>query len=514
MRNKIGNLLEKIIMVFSAVLIWVIFGVILFSKTSYSCQRTFLLPGIVLWVLGCLLVIIFCSIGKRIEKVQVHKEKLIYIVSAILFLIQIYAFYNTYYVTNKWDPAAIINAAHAIANGEVESLDIWYSKYLSWFPNNQFIVYIFSILFKINNQFGVLDTDNGLMLIIILQCLLSTTTGVLIYKIISDNVKKQYIAWAGWGIYVVLIALSGWNVVTYTDMMGLIFPTLILRVYQKLKYTKKIWLKWFLLVSLAFWGFKIKPTAIIVLIAIVIIEVIEFIKSIKKEDVKNILIAASISTACIFVYFGIFSCMMKSTGLTIDEEANTGALHMIMMGMNPENDGTWYSPDVELSEGIELRAERTAAQKEVIRQRLKDYGIDGFVRHMWKKTLIVFNDGSFAYGCEGGFFDTVYKDKNDLAAPFFKSIYITSGRNYNKLLTTEQMAWLVCLFCSGGLVFIKKGKDELVIALSLLGIMLFNLTFEARARYLMLYVPFFIIAACIVINNLDARLSKTNERNF
>lgn len=511
MRHKIGSLLEDIIMVFTAVLILIILGIVLFSKISYSCQRTFLMPEIALLGIGCFFVIILCSIGNQVEKVYVSKEKLIYIFSLILFFSQIYIFYNIYFASNQWDPAAIITVARAIANGEVKKLDVWYSKYLSWFPNNQFIVYVFSILFKINDKFGVLDTENGLMLIIILQCFLSTSTGILVYKIILDIVKKSYIAWMGWGMYVVLIALSGWNVVTYTDMMGLIFPTLILRIYQKLNNTKRVWLKWLLLVSLAYWGFKIKPTAIIILIAIIVIEIIEILKSFQKEHVKKVVTALVVSSMCIFISSSIFDHMINSTGIILNKEASTGPLHMIMMGMNPENDGVWYLPDVELSEGIETKEERTRVQKEVIQQRLNDYGIAGFSRHMWKKTLIIFNDGSFAYGCEGGFFGIVYEDKNDLISPFLKSIYITSERNYNKLISIEQMVWLVCLCLSGGVVFIKKGKDELVITLSLLGIILFNFSFEARARYLMLYVPFFIIAACVVVNELSDRLTKRKK---
>ena len=40
-------------------------------------------------------------------------------------------------------------------------------------------------------------------------------------------------------------------------------------------------------------------------------------------------------------------------------------------------------------------------------------------------------------------------------------------------------------------------KIETIILLSILGIIIFDLLFEARARYVLLYVPFFIMASSI-----------------
>lgn len=41
--------------------------------------------------------------------------------------------------------------------------------------------------------------------------------------------------------------------------------------------------------------------------------------------------------------------------------------------------------------------------------------------------------------------------------------------------------------------------------MSLIGIIVFNFIFEARARYIMLYVPFFIIAGCIALKEIMKR---------
>ena len=76
-----------------------------------------------------------------------------------------------------------------------------------------------------------------------------------------------------------------------------------------------------------------------------------------------------------------------------------------------------------------------------------------------------------------------------------KSLYYNGGSRYLWLSSIEQMAWIVTLFLSVGITLNRKSKEELAVILSLVGIIIFNFMFEARARYIMLYVPIFILAA-------------------
>ena len=69
----------------------------------------------------------------------------------------------------------------------------------------------------------------------------------------------------------------------------------------------------------------------------------------------------------------------------------------------------------------------------------------------------------------------------------------------------EHFIWISVLFRSLGMIFVKKSKENSVIVTTLVGIILFNFIFEARARYLILYVPFFIIASMISIQQLERK---------
>lgn len=400
-----------------------------------------------------------------------------------------------------------------IANGQTEGLT---NFYFSIYPNNQCIVLIQSLILKLNNVIGIFDTENGLIFIILLQCVISSFAGKCLYDIIQKIINSIHLSWLGWITYVVLLGLSGWNVVAYIDMIAIAFPVMILKLYILLKEDSKSYMKWFFIISLSYWGFKIKPTVVIILIAIILSDIVLIIKDLKKANIRKIKkIAAIIGMAVISItlYSSIFSMAVSRSGLKIDKEANFGSLHMIMMGLNPVNHGVWYEEDVSLSQGISNKAERKQAQKEVIFQRLKDYGFSGLMSHLTKKSLINFNDGTFAWGCEGGFYDVVYPDKNHLASPFLKSLYYNRGSRYSFTSTVEQLFWITILFGSIGIILSIKNRESLVVLLSLVGIILFNYLFEARARYILLYVPFFIIATMISMKNAEILIGKKVKKN-
>lgn len=476
---------------------FILFVVIFLSDTNYAYKRRFLLNNGLLLLIGSIIIILLII---NFDKARDRKYIKINRFSLLLFLVQCYISFNIYFNTEEWDSWTLIWNARMIANGEINGLA---NEYFSWFPNNQFAVFLLSICFRLNNLFGIFDTDNGLLFIIIIQCLLSTITGKLLFEILLNFTKSKGISLVGWILYIALVGLSGWHVVVYTDALALVFPILILYIYQK---WGGFYQKWLLITFLSYWGFKIKPTVIVVTIAIVLIEVFALLQNLNVEKIRRIGILSGLSVVLLFGNHFAYSKAIESTGLKINPQLNTGALHMVMMGLNSFSDGGFYLDDVNLSTGILDKQMRTNAQKKRIEMRLREYGIPGFLEHMHKKSLVIFNDGSFAWGCEGGFFYKVYPDKNHLISPLLKSIYLTSGENYIILLTLEQTLWITCLFMSIGAIVLERNKFNSVLVLSLIGIIIFNLTFEARARYLYIYVPLFICAGILSISTLIQKM--------
>ena len=91
-------------------------------------------------------------------------------------------------------------------------------QYFSIYPNNLFLVFIFSSILKLNMVLGE-PISNGGMLLAMVQCLLINVTGVLVYKCARNYAGIA----ASWGIYLfyaILIGTSGWIVLPYSDGMG------------------------------------------------------------------------------------------------------------------------------------------------------------------------------------------------------------------------------------------------------------------------------------------------------
>ncbi len=115
--------------------------------------------------------------------------------------------------------------------------------------------------------------------------------------------------------------------------------------------------------------------------------------------------------------------------------------------------------------------------------------------------MCIFNDGTFAWRHEGGFFQVIYEEPNTCAAPFIRSFYYADGKNLDRFMLFEQQVWIFIL----GMVLSaalwhrasESMKNSSVIMLCLIGITTFEVLFEARARYLFLFTPIFCVTAAI-----------------
>ena len=479
--------------------------VLFFSGTAYSYKKSFLLPNILLLAAGAaaaaLLVLLLRALGRRLR----HKNAYILAATFLLFLVQYGILYHIFFMTQSWDSFIIVDNAAYMAQGN--TAEMWHD-YFSHYPNNQLLTLLYARFFRIAYAAGLSATEDILFYILVLQCLLASLSGLFLFRTVKDLTGSAVSAWTGWLFFAALIGLSGWNFVAYTDMACLIVPLLILRIYQiLLKDGHREVPCWIWISFLSYWGYKLKPTALIVTIAILLEELLELLKKKNRQQALRFLRLLGILAVSMLLWNAVFQALLGSSGLRIDPEKDTGPLHMIMVGLNPASDGGYSVEDVMFSQNIAGKAERTAAQLGVIRQRLRDYGGAGLLQHLYRKLLLVFNDGSFSWGQEGGFFDVVFPSSGR-TADLLRSFYYTDGARHGLLLTLQQALWLPLLLGAAGAAVLAKDRFCGTAVLSLLGLLLFEVIFEARARYLILYVPFFVIAGCGVLHTLMKKTEK------
>ena len=83
------------------------------------------------------------------------------------------------------------------------------------------------------------------------------------------------------------------------------------------------------------------------------------------------------------------------------------------------------------------------------------------------------------------------------------------GRYYPILHTIQQGAWLlVLMLCAAGVLVRRRMTDGDVLCammLSVVGIVCFNMLFEARARYIYVMVPVMIVLAVVTLQAVVAK---------
>lgn len=422
-----------------------------------------------------------------LEKNTVSSKQLVYI-SLILFVIQVYSAWNYYFYTD-WDSSLLTTFANSLAHGEDVS---WMSWYFSRYPNNILLSIIFFIIEKITHYVGLHSYEH--FSLIIVQCAIVSITGILMFKIIKKLTNEKY-AYLGYILYTLIIGLSPWVSIPYSDSFALFFPTIIYYLYINRNNSKNCLIVWTHIAILAWIGYKIKPQVFILFIGIILKEVLSFIrnKKICKKAIMGVLLGIIIAELGVNV-------LIKTVPLTIDDNQSFGIEHFFMMGLNPDYMGIYSEEDVQFSASFTSRETRREADLTEAFIRIKQMGIIGCVKQGIRKTLTNYNDGTFCWGGEGIFFANVLDEKQLPGSNLLRGLYYTGnyadvGRYYLIWSNFEQMLWVTILLMNFISIFSQKANSVNTLMLGIIGLTIFELLFEARARYLFTYVPLYIIVA-------------------
>lgn len=497
-REKISLFLENIGCWIFGILFLIILLLVLFAAghINYAYKAEFAFANYVYLPIGLLV-----WIGIRISEeywpksiqnyLKYNSEKIIRILTILFFVFLVYIVYNYYFITG-WDAGLLVDTAYQVSSGQSFDSTTYESYYFSIYPNNILLIFIFSMIMKLESLFGILDAWTGIMGILTVQCLISSLTGFLIFKTTQLWSNSSRLAWNTWWMYVLIIGVSPWVSIPYSDSMGLFFPVLFLYLYFMTKNGRWRWIKCLCMAVVAVLGYKIKPQLVIIAIAVVIIFFLNMLKGKwKKIDWKAVAgLLAGIAIMLLGCQFAV-----SSIPIELDQEEAFGPAHFIMMGLNPDTNGGFLEKDVVYTSSY-AEDKRTQADMDMIQKRLEDYGPVGLLEHLEKKLLTDYGDGTWAWGAEGNFYTELLENKNQGMSPFLKSVYYYNGDRYTYFCSYSQMVWMLLLSgCFFAFIFWKKDRSEkaFTIMLALIGLTLFELIFEARARYLYCYVPLYVL---------------------
>lgn len=491
-----------------------------YSTQSYTLKVNFGVSNI--WLLFCIFLFVLLVyllirvLSKRftdgylsaIRKYYSHKT-VIYTTS-VLFLIQIGIAVSIMFLPG-WDAGAVFGAAYA----KVDNQLVDYSHYFSLYPNNLFLLWIYMKVIKLFQMvFGSVGLSGCMLSLIVLNCVISSLTAILVFRTVHMLTGRNLLSWIGWFLYALIAGISPWFLIPYSDAVGIIFPILILYLY--IKPQQREWLRWTLIGACFYIGLRIKPTSAIIFIAIVGVEFITKLRhNVEWRKFFCALIALAATVAVIHACYTIL--LVPSLNININKAKAFGPIHFIKMGMNDQTDGVYLEEDVTFSASFKHRSEQDAANIEVIKKRMENYGFTGFLSFLARKALINFNNGSFGWWQEGTFY-VVPLNLNTAITPWLTSYYYLDGERYHVFLNISQALWLATVV--GTFLFSFNGRSQTqnkqkyvsAVRLCLIGLVVYVMLFEARSRYLYTHLPIFIVSAVLGYQTAIAKANQMLKR--
>lgn len=475
---------------------------------DYPCKREIVHLSIfavaLVCVLGVVTVLQSRYVRSKCMKLNEKTAQKIVTYGCIIFcMLQIYMCFNYYFLTD-WDVDLIYQSATELANGTFESAQQYgeFCWYYSTYPNNMELLGVFVACLKLNQYFGALDPENGVMVFIALNCVIMSVTGHLLYQVITQLFSHRW-GLAGWIIYVLFIGLSPWVVIPYSDPLGFIFPTLELWLFLKLRSSDRKWPYSILLGVVSGIGYYVKPQTIIMLLAIGIVVFIHFLTLF--TDRNRCKRAILLAVLCVFsVYLSSFvpKATSSALGVPLDPARTFGASHFVMMGMNPEKRGVYSQEDCDFSHSFGDAASRKQGEIAVIKDRLKQYGVGGYFYLLNQKLLTTYGDGTFAWGFEGSFWKEIPPLKNSGVSVLLREFYYRDGKHFSAFIAYMQFFWISTLLLSC-FSYKRRNPDPIfAVQLGVIGLTMFELLFEARARYLYTFSPLFLLLAVCGARNI------------
>ena len=352
---------------------------------------------ILLIILGIIYLVL-----KKVLKIRNNKNIDIIIMFLTILLIPFLYYISIHYSYRPgWDIDIILkNIEYMLSNNTDKIMHGYYSRY----ANNLYITYIFLNIYKLSLNIGI---QNGYFLLLLIQSIMFSLGGLLIYKIANMYFKERYKIYSvyTWILYILLVGLSPHIVLTYTDGIGMFLSLLLTYIIFKienikiLKKNEKIIIRiifTLLFTNLTIISYYIKPQIIIISIAYVIIKLLNMLgiiiktwknkykiqKDYYRDFFKNNIYYVFLIILVIFTGSMTYLSIRKandSMGINVDREKRFNITHYAMLGWNPESKGVFTIKDENFSGKYEKLKEREKANIEELLRRIKQMGIGGVI---------------------------------------------------------------------------------------------------------------------------------------
>lgn len=472
------------------------------SQADYANKRVFLWTNAALLSAACVCADAVClasaALKKRRKPVAARElSRRVRKVSFLLFVLECYVAYNIYFSTG-WDADAVYQSALWLSGGPEAPVSQWY---FSVYPNNLLLLSVETLLLRLNQALGLFEGQRLPMCLVVVNCALNAFSCHLVYATLRRLAPRNTGAalW-GYGFAIALYGFSPWTVFPYSDALALLFPVLLLYIATYLTESRP-WAVCVALGAIGAIGYEMKPTSVLLPAAVLAVYLLGRYGHPQQLGWLKRLGAVLLCLACFALTRAGLGMLYPTQAVHYNPDAGMGMAHYFMMGASERAGGTYDAEDVAASVACATPEERNLLGWSTGLERYREMGLAGTATHMAKKLLTVYNDGLFAWEKEGGFFQEVPDPPNALAAPLLRKlndIQQQGGSLFAVRASLSQGIWLFVLLTALWAVRARREVHTGLFAamlLSIAGITVFLMIFEARARYLYLYLPIYCVLA-------------------
>ena len=396
-----------------------------------------------------------------------------------------------------WDIMMVQGYAAEFARGK----DLGYHYYFSMYPNNIPIVYIMGKLLRYAMESGkyVVLPD---YILFQLNCLCFSVAGFFSCLTVKKITKRVVPVFITFGACFILVILSAWKTAPYTDALGVIFPIIAIYLYISYLNTDRKCLKYVLLITalvVSGCGGFVKPNLYIITVAMIGMEGLRTYRSFH-ENIKYFLVGLLVAVGLLIGGKIALNYVIDEIGLEYNPVVSFDWHHYFLMGLNEETTGSYESGAVALVGKYQYDKEaRIATEMNMAMERLKDRGVVGSITFWIKKLVMTFNEATFGWSNEvwiEGYYPAELASNTNMTV-FLREIFWW-GAYAGAYQTICQCVWIFVLIGIMGLAFVKKdNRHYTILSVCFLGIFLYQMLLEARARYLFAFLPLIIcISSC------------------
>jgi len=509
--NKILNKLKKIISTLNTIdlnKIWSLmffcciswFFLICLLDAKYTFNPLIIIVALIICVI--LLTTIYKKLGKKLTNLSDKKTWIFYIIITVVMVILQGIIGYLVRTDPSWDLGIVIKSAQEmIQYGHSTNMAGYYIQA----PNNILITLLIALTIKVFSFIGITNIN---IMTLIVNIVFIQLAIFLLFKI-TKNIYNNYTACFLLVIMFLFLPIYPYSTIMYTDTMSMFLPVGFLYLIQKLNdvtSNKRTTVISIVIGFLAFISLNLKVTALIVLIAFVINELIN-------RRIQRIITIFLISI-CSFTIFQIsFVTFIKKTniiGLDYELTKSVPFTHFIMMGMY--GSGAFDANEWQFTLQLPDYETRKEENIRVIKERLNQYRTQGYISFLNNKVKGQ-TWGSGTYDFESIL--NSYQVDDNIAHEFL----LYDGEYYQYVYYYCQVFHFTMMFLIiiSILYSIKHSEKKEILnigRLSMFGLLLFLLMWETRSRYMLNYIPIYILITISGIIDLSKNTKAIKEILF